>query len=147
MRPKELNHLKQTLLSLKSSDFQSFLKIRNEIFFEVDQYKETEGINLEKPGLLYLSLDDQDQTMLHLNDAIETITGYKKEDFLNKKLACVKGKVEGIISPYPKGKNGFGYDPIFIPNGKTLTFGELSTNIKYKMDHRFKAFQKIKRLL
>ncbi len=67
--------------------------------------------------------------------------------FYDKKLACVKGKVEGIISPYPKGKNGFGYDPIFIPNGKSLTFGELSARIKYKMDHRFQAFQKIKRLL
>ena len=87
MKPKQLNHLKQTLLSLKSSDFESFLKIRNEIFFETDQYKETEGIDFDKSGLLYLSLDDQDQTMLHLNDAIETITGYKKEDFLNKKLS------------------------------------------------------------
>jgi len=67
--------------------------------------------------------------------------------FYDKKLACVKGKVEGIISPYPKGKNGFGYDPIFIPNGKSLTFGELSARIKCKMDHRFQAFQKIKRLL
>ena len=46
MKPKQLNHLKQTLLSLKSSDFESFLKIRNEIFFETDQYKETEGIEI-----------------------------------------------------------------------------------------------------
>ncbi len=67
--------------------------------------------------------------------------------YLNKKIACVKGKVEGIISPEPKGKNGFGYDPIFVPNGKKFTFGEISSVTKYKMDHRFKAFKKIKKFL
>ena len=36
---------------------------------------------------------------------------------------------------------------IFIPKGKTLTFGEISSNTKYKIDHRFKAFQKIKKFL
>jgi len=66
---------------------------------------------------------------------------------LNKKIACVKGKVEGTISPEPKGKNGFGYDPIFVPNGKKFTFGEISSVTKYKMDHRFKAFKKIKKFL
>ena len=44
--------------------------------------------------------------------------------YLNKKIACVLGKVEGQISHQPKGKNGFGYDPIFIPSGKSKTFGE-----------------------
>ena len=67
--------------------------------------------------------------------------------YLNKKIACVKGKVEGTISPEPKGKNGFGYDPIFVPNGKKFTFGEISSVTKYKMDHRFKAFKKIKKFL
>jgi len=67
--------------------------------------------------------------------------------FLEKKIACVKGKVEGIISHGPKGKNGFGYDPIFIPNGKKFTFGEISSKTKYKMDHRFNAFKKIKKFL
>ena len=67
--------------------------------------------------------------------------------FIDKKIACVRGKVEGSISPEPKGKNGFGYDPIFIPAGKKFTFGEISYEKKYKMDHRFKAFKKIKKFL
>ena len=67
--------------------------------------------------------------------------------FLDKKITCVRGKVEGIISLEPKGKNGFGYDPIFIPIGEKYTFGEISSLKKYKMDHRFQAFKKIKKFL
>jgi len=65
--------------------------------------------------------------------------------FLSKKIACVFGKVEGQISHEPRGKNGFGYDPIFIPQNKKKTFGEMSKSDKYKIDHRFKAFKKIKK--
>jgi len=55
------------------------------------------------------------------------------------------GKVEGHISHTMRGDNGFGYDPIFIPKDKKLTFGEMKSRQKYKMDHRFKAFKKIKK--
>jgi len=55
------------------------------------------------------------------------------------------GKIEGHISQSIKGKNGFGYDPIFIPHGKKITFGEMKSIKKYKIDHRFKAFKKIKK--
>ena len=67
--------------------------------------------------------------------------------YLDKKIASVLGKVEGYISANPKGKNGFGYDPIFIPKNKSKTFGEMSSLQKYKIDHRFIAFKKIKRFL
>ena len=65
--------------------------------------------------------------------------------YLNKKIAIVKGKVEGRISHEPKGKNGFGYDPIFIPLKYKKTFGEMKPKQKYKLDHRFKAFKKIRK--
>ena len=64
----------------------------------------------------------------------------------NKKLISSIGKIEGSISPVMKGKNGFGYDPIFIPKGKKITFGEMKASKKYRIDHRFKAFKKIKKL-
>ena len=67
--------------------------------------------------------------------------------YLDKKFASVLGKVEGSISAIPKGKNGFGYDPIFIPKNKKKTFGEMSSLQKYKMDHRYNAFRKIKKFL
>jgi XTP/dITP diphosphohydrolase len=67
--------------------------------------------------------------------------------YLEKLIACVRGKVEGTISTEPKGNNGFGYDPIFIPKDKRLTFGEMSSKVKYKMDHRFNAFKIIKKFL
>ena len=67
--------------------------------------------------------------------------------FFDKKIVCVTGKVEGTISSEPKGINGFGYDPIFIPIGKKKTFAEISSDKKYKIDHRFKAFKKIKKFL
>ncbi len=66
---------------------------------------------------------------------------------LNKKVACVQGKVEGSISHEPKGKNGFGYDPIFIPFKKRKTFGQMKASQKYKLDHRYQAFKKIKKFL
>ena len=65
--------------------------------------------------------------------------------YLNKKIACVVGKVDGHISNEPKGKNGFGYDPIFIPFKYKKTFGEMKPKLKYKIDHRFNAFKKIKK--
>jgi XTP/dITP diphosphohydrolase len=67
--------------------------------------------------------------------------------YLDKKIASVLGKVEGYISVNPKGENGFGYDPIFIPKNKKKTFGEMSSLQKYKIDHRFIAFKKIKKFL
>jgi|TARA_B110001450_G_C17417511_1_gene398435 XTP/dITP diphosphohydrolase len=63
----------------------------------------------------------------------------------DKRIISSVGKVEGFISPLMKGKNGFGYDPIFVPAGKKITFGEMNVSQKYKIDHRFKAFKKIKK--
>ena len=67
--------------------------------------------------------------------------------FLNKKIACKIGKIEGNISSHPKGKRGFGYDPIFIPLKKKKTFGQMNPKQKFKLDHRSKAFKKIRKFL
>ena len=67
--------------------------------------------------------------------------------YLNKKIACVQSEIEGYISNEPMGKNGFGYDPIFIPKGKKKTFGEMKPAKKYKIDHRYFAFKKLRKFL
>ncbi len=61
------------------------------------------------------------------------------------KSYSTKGIVNGKISSIKKGKNGFGYDPIFIPNGYNKTFSEMKPKLKMSIDHRFKAFLKIKK--
>ena len=63
----------------------------------------------------------------------------------NQRTVNSVGKIEGYISPSIKGENGFGYDPIFLPKGKKITFGEMKASQKYKIDHRYKAFKKIKK--
>ena len=56
----------------------------------------------------------------------------------------VEGECKGRIGHMPVGNNGFGYDPLFIPEGHTETFGELGEDIKNKISHRAKALQKLK---
>ena len=62
-----------------------------------------------------------------------------------KKIISVEGKIKGNISKKITGKKGFGYDPIFIPKDKKITFGQMSKLKKIKMDHRFIAFKKLKK--
>tara|TARA_A100001015_G_scaffold177791_1_gene197656 strand:+ start:427 stop:1002 length:576 start_codon:yes stop_codon:yes gene_type:complete len=67
---------------------------------------------------------------------------YKKKD---KKIISVEGRLKGSISSKILGKKGFGYDPIFIPLNRKSTFGQMFKSKKIKMDHRFIAFQKLKK--
>ena len=60
------------------------------------------------------------------------------------KIYSSKGIVNGKISVKKIGKKGFGYDPIFIPDGYKKTFGEMDPKLKMSIDHRFNAFKKIK---
>jgi len=55
-----------------------------------------------------------------------------------------KGIIKGKISSKKKGNRGFGYDPIFIPDGYDKTFGEMLPELKMSIDHRFKAYLQIK---
>ena len=54
-------------------------------------------------------------------------------------MTTVAGEVAGTITKPPRGKNGFGYDPIFVPNGFSETFAELTSETKNKISHRAQA--------
>lgn len=68
-------------------------------------------------------------------------------DKSGKILHFEEGICNGIIAPTPFGNGGFGYDPIFIPDGFKKTFGELPQNVKQKISHRARATAKIIRFL
>jgi len=57
------------------------------------------------------------------------------------------GWMYGRVVATPRGQNGFGYDPIFIPNGYEQTLGELNSDVKRGLSHRFKALQLAKTVL
>ena len=61
----------------------------------------------------------------------------------NGEEALFRGEVHGTLTWPPRGENGFGYDPIFIPDGYTTTFGEMAPEEKYKIDHRSRAFARL----
>ncbi len=54
-------------------------------------------------------------------------------------LACFSGVVEGTIALEPRGTGGFGFDPIFVPDGHTATFAELGEDVKSAISHRARA--------
>ena len=54
-----------------------------------------------------------------------------------------RGEVEGSLTWPPRGNRGFGYDPMFIPRGATLTFGEIDPAEKHRISHRARAFAKL----
>ena len=59
----------------------------------------------------------------------------------------VEGRVDGALTFPPRGDRGFGYDPIFVPEGGALTFGEMEPEAKDAMSHRARAFAKLKAAL
>ena len=154
---KMANLLKKTHL-LKLSFFQKKTKM---ICLSDDSGLEIDILN-GKPGIHSSRWGGKDKNFdKAINKVLKEIKK-KDKDWKNKKIKarfiCALtiywpggktkkslGKVEGYISSKKKGKNGFGYDPIFIPLNKKKTFGEITSKLKYKSDHRYKAFKKIKK--
>jgi XTP/dITP diphosphohydrolase len=54
-----------------------------------------------------------------------------------------EGRVDGVLVWPPRGTRGFGYDPMFLPEGGGLTFGEMEPEAKHKISHRARAFAQL----
>lgn len=68
-------------------------------------------------------------------------------DKYNRKTELFEGVCEGLIINEPRGKKGFGYDPVFVPNGYDKTFAELYSEEKNQISHRAKVLEKVKEYL
>lgn len=100
------------------------------------RYAGAEGmddLNIEK---LLDGLKDKDRDAY-----FKTVVSLIGED---GKTYSVEGTCHGKIAEVPKGTNGFGYDPIFIPNGYDKTFAELGNDVKNQISHRAKALEKLR---
>jgi XTP/dITP diphosphohydrolase len=62
-------------------------------------------------------------------------------------MTVVEARCEGMIANAPAGTNGFGFDPVFIPQDFTQTFAELPNEVKARISHRAKALQQIRAFL
>ena len=58
-------------------------------------------------------------------------------------MALFRGEVAGRLVWPPRGERGFGYDPMFVPEGGSLTFGEMDPNEKHRISHRARAFARL----
>lgn len=102
---------------------------------------------------------DYKLAMNKIEKKIQTISDMKKKDrkaffvcalslyFPDHTYKVFEGKIHGHLQFPPKGANGFGYDPIFVPVGFSKTFGEMKYNFKERISHRAKAFQKLMQYL
>nr|WP_048063099.1 XTP/dITP diphosphatase [Caldivirga maquilingensis] len=62
---------------------------------------------------------------------------------INNEVKLFTGIVKGRLSEEPRGSSGFGYDPVFIPEGYDLTFAEMGEDLKNKLSHRSRAFNNL----
>jgi XTP/dITP diphosphohydrolase len=76
--------------------------------------------------------------------ALAAVTGSETDPEV---LTLVQGRCEGTIAHAPTGTNGFGFDPVFIPQGYTQTFAELPNEVKARISHRAKALEQIRAFL
>ena len=157
-----LNDYKNTVSPIESGKtFKDNAKIKSIYGFK-KFFADDSGICIDAlnggPGInskTYLESDNKTNSVL--NKIIDVVKNKNKHNAFFETSICLTlninkqlfftGKVYGKISLKIKGRNGFGYDPFFIPNGMGLTFGEMSLRQKNLLSHRAIAIKKLSKYL
>ena len=131
-------------------------------FFDIPCFADDSGICVEamknKPGIKSKRFLDKFSTKRSAFDhIISNVIKNKNDKAFFKTVICLsikknhhivfEGKINGRISLKPKGSNGFGYDPIFIPEGYEKTFAEMNIKQKNTISHRMIALMKMESFL
>ena len=164
--PSEINKISPNSLNIKSPDetgktFADNSLLKAKYFYEKSKIvtlSDDSGLEIEclnnQPGIYSArwakDFGGFDNAMTEILKKIKKINKGTRARFIssltiywdNKKFITEVGKIEGNITE-KKGLNGFGYDPIFVPNGYTKTFAEMDYRKKLLIDHRYVAYKKL----
>ncbi len=109
-----------------------------------------------EPGIFSSRYSKEQTDKANLDKLLENLKGVedRRARFVccmtlisNDKIVQKSGYVYGIIANEPKGENGFGYDPVFIPDGYDKTFAQMPSELKNRLSHRRAAIEKIREAL
>lgn len=147
------------------STFGENAKIKAKIIydkFHVPTIGEDSGISVEQlngaPGIHSARYSGENSTDLKNNlkliDKLKNFPSPHKAKYTcaavyfdGKEFKSTSGEMKGEVIEEMRGTNGFGYDPLFIADGYSLTNGQLDPDEKNKISHRYKAFKELKKLL
>jgi XTP/dITP diphosphohydrolase len=124
--------------------------------FHVDCFADDSGLEVEalnsEPGIYSARYSGQRGDVVNMNFLLEKM---QRMDNRNARFKTVislikdqqnylfEGIIEGVLLYEPRGTQGFGYDPIFLPNGYDITFAEMDITLKNKISHRAIAMRKL----
>jgi XTP/dITP diphosphohydrolase len=93
--------------------------------------------------------DNQDKLLFHMDGEVNRAARFRTSICLiiDGRRMFFEGIIDGDLSQHPRGKNGFGYDPIFIPSGYNMTLGQMEPYMKNNMSHRKFAVLKMVKYL
>lgn len=139
--------------SKEISKFTKMIALADDTALEVKYLKGKPGVYSSRFAGVECSYEDNNKKLLRLLSGVpenkrsavfRTVIAITTPD---GKVRCVEGRCYGRISDKILGKNGFGYDPVFIPKGFKKTFAQMKPSMKNKISHRAKALIKAKKLL
>ena len=140
-----------TLKALAVSKILPGLVIADDSGLEVDALRGAPGIHSARYGGTNASDKEKIAKLLSELSKVDTKSDQRRARFrcvltvasAGQTLATVEGVVEGKIAEQPRGSAGFGYDPVFIPNGFDKTFAELPQDLKNNISHRANAIRNL----